>query len=41
MTAPIDLSLSRRELLRLAGALIVSAAARAFLDDALAQGPAA
>jgi len=40
MNARIDLSLSRREFLKSAGALVVSAAAPAFVDEALAQGAA-
>jgi nicotinate dehydrogenase subunit B len=39
--AAMDTSLSRRDFLQLAGALVVSAAAPAFLDDALAQTGAA
>ena len=38
MTGWPDPSLSRRDLLRLAGALVVSAAVPALLDQALAQG---
>src|SRR5262245_37856175 len=40
MNAPIDLSLSRREFLKSAGALVVAVAAPSFVDDAIAQAPA-
>src|SRR5881628_376169 len=40
MSARIDLSLSRREFLRASGALVVSAAAPAFIGEALAQSAA-
>ena len=38
MNARIELSLSRREFLKAAGALVVSAAAPALVTEALAQG---
>src|SRR4249920_3491758 len=41
MNARIDLSPSRREFLKCAGALVVSAAAPSFVADALAQGATA
>jgi nicotinate dehydrogenase subunit B len=41
MNARIDLSLSRREFLKASGALIISAATPAFVDEALAQAAVA